>query len=138
MEDRDGLGAAASYEDGRMAEPGVRRTGSRSPVRAFALNITDRFPESALQWAESIQKRIRLSRRRVCRRDFGGGNRLRCFHFAGIPGAFAARQRAENDVEVAVAQHFRRGICLAISGDLLDKLVHHLEAEFFVRPLAST
>ena len=56
---------------------------------------------------------------------------------AGVFGAFVAGQRAEDDAEVAVARHFGRRIRLAIRGDVFDELVDHLEADFFVRFLAS-
>ena len=55
---------------------------------------------------------------------------------ARILGALVAGQRGEDDVQVAVAEHLGGRIRLAIEGDVLDELVHHLEADFLVRLLA--
>src|SRR2546429_399484 len=89
------------------------------------------------EFVESERKIDELKRRRVNRRRRGGGRRRRCFRLARVPGAFGARQRAENDVQVAVAQHLRRRIRLAVSGSFFDKFVHHGKAKFLVRTLAS-
>jgi len=63
--------------------------------------------------------------------------RLLTGEFARTFSPFISRQRAENGVEVTVAEHFRRRVRVAIGGDILDELVHNLEADFLMRLLTA-
>lgn len=53
------------------------------------------------------------------------------------PAAFISRQRANGDVQVAVAQHFRRSVSLPISRGGCHKAIHDLKAKFLVGALPS-
>jgi hypothetical protein len=52
-------------------------------------------------------------------------------------GSFVPGQRADDHCQVAFAEHFWRGVGLAVTGGFFDKLIHHIEADFFVGALAS-
>jgi len=51
--------------------------------------------------------------------------------------ALAAGQGADDDVQIAVAQHFGRRIRLSVSSDLADEFVHYLETDLLVSLLAA-
>ena len=57
--------------------------------------------------------------------------------FARVLRAFVPRQRADNDVEVPVARHFRRRVGLTVSGGFFDEPVHHFKPNFLVRLLST-
>ena len=66
-----------------------------------------------------------------------GGVRFAGSLLARILGALVPVQRGEDDIEVAVPQHFRRRIGLTVKRNLFDEPVHHLEADLLVNLLAA-
>src|SRR5687768_1313753 len=59
------------------------------------------------------------------------------FKVVRLFSAFFSRKRSDQDVEVAVSEHFRGRIRMTVCSDGHDKTIDNLESEFFMRFLAA-
>src|ERR1043166_8067792 len=53
----------------------------------------------------------------------------------GIFGALISGQRADQNVEVPIAEKFGRRISVTVWGEVLDELIHEVKTDFLVRLL---
>src|SRR5436309_2747756 len=83
------------------------------------------FYFSHLLGAVRFRNRPRLRPRRLLRQSS-----------AWVLGAFITRQGTDNRIQIAIAEHFRRGIRLAVRGHVLDELIDDLKTDLLVRFLA--